>query len=218
MSRRKRPPRDKGGPDPRLDLIEADKVELSAANGVRQFREVVRLVERAAGNLALSPDLICRLHRLAVEGIEPGAGRYRTIPVAIRGSKHKPPGSGTVAGLVEDMCRRANEEADWEPVETAAYLLWRLNWIHPFADGNGRTSRAVAYLALCVRLGVVLPGRITIPELIVADRGRYQRALEDADAAWSEGVLDIGLMRELLEELLVLQLGSRDSAPDAPEE
>jgi hypothetical protein len=31
------------------------------------------------------------------------------------------------------------------PTELAAYGLWRLNWIHPFVEGNGRTARAVCY-------------------------------------------------------------------------
>ena len=47
-----------------------------------------------------------------------------------------------VAELVEDMCDYVNE--NWEAksaIHLAAYIMWRLNWIHPFADGNGRLSR-----------------------------------------------------------------------------
>lgn len=37
-----------------------------------------------------------------------------------------------------------------------AYVLWKLNWIHPFADGNGRTARAVAYVVMSIKLDSLL--------------------------------------------------------------
>ena len=99
------------------------------------------------------------------------------------------------------------------PVKTAAYLLWRLNWIHPFGGGNGRVSRAVSYLALCARLDCRLPGTLTIPEQLVDHRSRYQTALEDADAAWKDGSLDVSRMEALLRELLERQLAYLDDIP-----
>jgi hypothetical protein len=106
------------------------------------------------------------------------------------------------------MCDDANGNTDWKPVQTAAFLLWKLAWIHPFGGGNGRTARAVAYLALCVRLGFRLPGKSTITEYLDANRGRYFGALTDADAAWKNGVVDVSRMESLLEEMLRRQLVS----------
>src|SRR6266853_5258086 len=79
----------------------------------------------------------------------------------------KPPGAHMVPEEVEHMCDYVND--NWEkssPVHLAAYALWKLNWIHPFTDGNGRTARAISYLLLCLRLGYRLPGTNTIPEQI----------------------------------------------------
>jgi fido (protein-threonine AMPylation protein) len=45
------------------------------------------------------------------------------------------------------------------PTALSAFVLWRLNWIHPFDDGNGRTARALAYLVACCRLGFDLPSK-----------------------------------------------------------
>jgi Fic family protein len=50
--------------------------------------------------------------------------------------------------------------------QLAAYALWRLNWVHPFVEGNGRTARATAYYILCVRSGRLLPGKKIVPERI----------------------------------------------------
>jgi Fic family protein len=84
--------------------------------------------------------------------------------------------------------------------------MWRVNWVHPFSDGNGRTSRMIAYVVLCVRLGFRLPGTNTIPEQIAADKHPYYVALEAADSAWTSGVIEVGAMEKLLSELLAVQL------------
>lgn len=89
----------------------------------------------------------------------------------------------------------------------AAYVMWRLNWIHPFADGNGRTSRIVSYIVLCVKLKVLLPGTPTIPQQIEANRKMYFEALEAADEALrATGEADISVMEKALEGMLARQL------------
>ena len=86
--------------------------------------------------------------------------------------------------------------------------MWRLNWIHPFTDGNGRTSRALSYLVLCVRLGYLIPGTNTIPEQISADKIPYYKALEAADRAYQDNRVDVTELEDLLSNTLALQLYS----------
>ncbi|MGH7063034.1 MAG: Fic family protein [Stellaceae bacterium] len=90
----------------------------------------------------------------------------------------------------------------------AAYVMWRINWIHPFDDGNGRTARAASYLALCVKVRNRLPGKPTIPDLIAGNKNPYYRALEAADAAWTAGSLDLTVLATLLESHMAAQLVS----------
>jgi Fic family protein len=84
--------------------------------------------------------------------------------------------------------------------------LWRLNWIHPFDDGNGRTSRISSYVVLMVRSGFILPGTPAIPDQIVLDRSGYFRALDEADTACREDRIDVSGMEELLGNMLAKQL------------
>jgi Fic family protein len=84
--------------------------------------------------------------------------------------------------------------------------MWRHNWIHPFAGGNGRTSRGVSYLVLSVRLGFVLPGKNTIAQQIEKRRDTYYDALKTADQAEREGKIDVSQMEELLSNMLGAQL------------
>lgn len=157
--------------------------------------------------------MVCEVNRLAIDGICGFAGQYREQFVSIENSKHQPPKFQAVPSLVEEMCLYANglcRGGDQNAIETAAYLLWRVNWIHPFMDGNGRTARALSYLALLVGLDMELPGTRIVPEQLIDRPEDYYRALEKCDRAANasnEGV-DVAAMTDLLSELLIVQFDS----------
>lgn len=197
----------------RPDLIqdEEEVARREAENALRQYDAVLDMIDSVARDnrpFRLRPSMISRLHEIALDGISNFAGRYRPGPVKIAKSKHIPPDAHRVQELVEELCDWVNEHWKDRPIFLSAYVMWRLNWIHPFEDGNGRTSRAVAYLVLCCRLGDRLPGRKTIPEQIAENKEPYYDALEEADSAYERGELDISKMEELLEGYLATQLKS----------
>src|ERR1039458_10228474 len=70
------------------------------------------------------------------------------------------------------------------PTTLAAYALWRLNFIHPFIEGNGRTARAACYYLICMKAGKLLGGRKTVPERIRENRDPYYAGLHAADHGW----------------------------------
>jgi Fic family protein len=121
-------------------------------------------------------------------------------------SRHNPPPPELVPELVENMCDYVNDNAGKPPIHLAAYVLWRINWIHPFDDGNGRTARAAAYAILCILLGYEIPGTNTIPEQIAQDKTPYYEALEAADEAQRNNRTDVSRMEDLLIEALSKQL------------
>ena len=188
------------------------KARQEAENGLRQYDEVIERINyslQPERPFKLRPSAILSLHRRALEGISSFAGVFRPGGIEIKGSKHSPPGAHLVPELVEQLCDYLNDNwTKFSPLHLAAYTLWRMNWIHPFVDGNGRTSRAVSYLVLCVRLGYVLPGTTTIPEQISRNKNPYYQALEAADKANASGKLDLAEMEKLLESLLAAQLVS----------
>lgn len=185
------------------------KAEAEALNGLRQFdagRAMIRdALERGSFKLRVSH--LLGLQREALAGISSYAGNFRPAGVAIEGSEHNPPGAHIVPAMVEDMCDYVNDHwSKASAIHLAAYVMWRLNWIHPFADGNGRTSRTTSYVVLCIKLGSDLPGLPTIPQQIVENRTPYFDALDAADAAWREGQLNLSKMEELLSGMLAKQL------------
>ena len=92
------------------------------------------------------------------------------------------------------------------PTELAAFALWKMNWIHPFVEGNGRTARAACYYLICLRQGKLLGGSKTVPERIRENRDQYYNALRSADAAYAEGYFDVSELAAYLAELLAAQL------------
>ncbi|MBB5046435.1 fido (protein-threonine AMPylation protein) [Rhodopseudomonas rhenobacensis] len=162
------------------------------------------LSSKTESRLRISHLLI--LNRVVLEGINKFAGTFRSTPIKIGGSAHVPPDPTQVPIFVEDFCEYINSNRDRSAIHLAAYALWRLNWIHPFADGNGRTARIVSYMLLCQGLGYRIPGSRTIPEQISENKGPYYRALESADRAFVGGAIDVSEMEALLEEKLATQL------------
>lgn len=187
------------------------KARREAENGVRQFNAAVEIIRanvmRANGRFRLTQRIILALHQKALEGIHALAGTYRNTPVTIGKSKHKPPPHDEVADFTADMCDYVNRNWDERSaIHLAAYVLWRMNWIHPFADGNGRTARIVSYLVLSIKLNSLLPGSPAIPDQIAADKQPYYKALEDADDSWKREIIALSNVETMLETMLAQQL------------
>jgi Fic family protein len=203
-------------------MNDEEVAKLEAENGFRQLEEgidVIRYYLEPGRPFALRPGLILQLQKIAVQGIQSNPGEWRRTPVRIEGSAHQPPPAHLVEGLVTEMCEYVNDNLHVQTAfHLAAYVMWRHNWIHPFADGNGRTSRVLSYVVLSIVTGYVLPGVPTIPEQIQKDRKAYFAALEDADEAWRNGEqLNLDVMEELLMNMLAKQLLSVISSASGKE-
>jgi Fic family protein len=206
-----------------VDLISdpAIKAQQEARNGLRQFDAAIEQIEtwlQPERPFKLRASAILSLNRIALDGLSAYAGNYRPTDIEIKGSNHKPPPAYLVPELLEGLCDYVNENWSRSPIHLASYVMWRLNWIHPFVDGNGRTTRATSFVVLCVRLGYRVPGSNTIPEQISNNKKPYYQALEAADAAWREDRLDVSSVETLLGTLLANQLASviHDSRASRP--
>lgn len=112
----------------------------------------------AKQDIEISERTIKEIHALILHGIDrENAGRYRTVPVMISGSTHMPPQPYLIEKQMEDFILRFKqmEKEKIHPVLIAAYLHDELVRIHPFIDGNGRTSRLLMNLYL-LRHGYVI--------------------------------------------------------------
>ncbi|HEY4125234.1 MAG TPA: Fic family protein [Rhizomicrobium sp.] len=195
---------------PTVLLTEHDRAEREAKNALLQAKRLDEIIEYFIATperkFKLRPSTILELNRFAIEGLDSFAGNWRPGNVEISGSKHQPPGAHLVPESVEEMCDYVNGNWEKRATHLAAYVMWRMNWIHPFTDGNGRTARAASYLVLSMRLNLKIPGNRTIPEMIIDNRVPYYEALEQADMSIPAASVDLDKMEELLETLLAKQL------------
>ena len=117
---------------------------------VNHAQAIVLMRELAGRDTDITDRIVRDLHAVVLQAIRPAdAGRYRQEPVRIGGSQHVPPNYAKVPSLMDDMYRwyEANK-ASLHPVQLAAEMHEKLATIHPFVDGNGRTSRLLMNLIL----------------------------------------------------------------------
>lgn len=153
-----------------------------AGKTLREHLEVVNvrgawelLLELVRARDPIGEDTLCQLHRLLMQGIlSDEAGRYRTVPVFIRGSMHVPPNPARVPELMAAFMKQlAEHDPSDHPVRFAARAHIDLAAIHPFVDGNGRVCRLL--------VNVLLMRDGWPPALYTAThRAAYLKALEDA--------------------------------------
>ena len=155
-----------------------------AAPDQRSKREVLNYfaglsyVEKHARDKAIHHENVFALHRILANGVmdQGEAGRYRTI--AVRVGRYTPPPSEDVSGLMFELLEWWNQKsAEVSPVISSAILHYRFEAIHPFADGNGRTGRALVLWEL-YRRGFDTHHIFSVDEYYWEDRPSYYAALE----------------------------------------
>ena len=149
-----------------LNLAEQRNIEAGATSAYRWRGDV------------LTDDFLRRLHARLFGEVWAWAGDYRLTERNIGIDPARIPGE--VRMVMEDA-RYWIDNATWPLDETAVRLHHRLVAIHPFPNGNGRTTRLMADL-LAVRLGrePFSWGRASLTE-IGDTRQRYIAALRTAD-------------------------------------
>lgn len=116
-----------------------------AKREVLNYLAGLRYVERHADKKRVTHRDVFKLHTtLAAEVMDQGdAGRYRDIQVYV--GRYTPPGPQQVHELMAELLAWWNGPSrEWSPVISSAILHYQFEAIHPFADGNGRTGRALA--------------------------------------------------------------------------
>lgn len=120
---------------------------LEVINHQEAITYIKHLMEK---NTNLNEREVLSIHNLILRGINPeDAGRYRRVQVMIKGSSFMPPQPFMVSKEMEEffIWYETNKKT-LHPIVLAAELHERLVTIHPFIDGNGRTSRLVMNLIL----------------------------------------------------------------------
>jgi len=122
------------------------------------------------------------------------AGKIRTYPVRISGSRHLPPDPFELDLLIREFFSWYNQNKNkMHPVHLAALVHFRFVSIHPFGDGNGRIIRLFMNYVL---------HKNGYPMLIInyTDRRSYYNALETSNVKNDESIFTLWFFRRYLKE------------------
>lgn len=165
------------------------EVQGANADDVREllnYRSAFDLVsEYLSSGAPLSEGLIREIHKRLVDGVRGGRampGEWRTIQNYVANSStgeviYTPPPPGEVPALMRELVEWLRNEEIIHPVLVAGIAQFQLVHIHPFVDGNGRTSRLLSTLAL-YRAGYDFKRLFTISEYYDRDRAAFYAALQ----------------------------------------
>lgn len=143
-----------------LSLLQTKAVlEDGISIGGKTLREIYEVVNHQkafcfikgciADGKPLDEKIIKDIHALLMENILTG-GIYRTVEVRISGAKHKPPAPSEMYQQIKNFYAEMPYRAESNAVEFAAWTHAEFVKIHPYVDGNGRTSRMIMNYQLMV--------------------------------------------------------------------
>ncbi|MFM7430582.1 MAG: Fic family protein [Flammeovirgaceae bacterium] len=135
----------------------------------------------------LSSELLLEIQRLITDRTQEdqaNVGQFRTTDdvVVVDASDneiaYQPPPYRELKKFVNDLCRFFNEDPPSyfiHPIIKASIIHFLVGYIHPFADGNGRTARALFYWYL-LKYGYWLTEYLSISSIILKTRIQYAKA------------------------------------------
>ncbi len=157
------------------------------------YRDAFELVsEYLLSGTPLTESVVREIHRRLVDGVrgnEGQPGEYRQVQNVVANNQtgeviYRPPPWGDVPELMTQLVTWLNRESDIHPILMAAIAQFQLVHIHPFVDGNRRTSRLLSTLCL-YRSGYDFKRLFTISEFYDHDRRAFYDAIQ--------GVRDAGM-------------------------
>jgi len=136
-----------------LSLIQTKAIlEDNISVGGKELREIYEVVNHKkafdyikkciSDGEPLSEKITKDIHAILMSNIFAG-GIYRNVPVRITGAAHKPPLPNEMFVQIKAFFDTLAFKTEYNPIELAAYTHAEFVKIHPFEDGNGRTSRLI---------------------------------------------------------------------------
>jgi Fic family protein len=178
-------------------LWAGNPVTEARADDVREllnYRAAFNLVSEYLGSgEPITEGLIREIHKALVAGVRGGAGdpgRYRTIQNYVANSRtgeiiYTPPPPSSVPPMMQEFVEWLRSETSIHPVLVAGIAQFQLVHIHPFVDGNGRTSRLLSTLCL-YRAGYDFKRLFTLSEYYDRDRSAFYQAIQGVRAQGME--------------------------------
>lgn len=166
----------------RKKMTPKDKSQQMISNNYQTIQFIV-----SHKDVPLTPELLLQIHQLMTEHTmqdpqEAGCFRSNNDVVVENGITHEtvhiPPTYEEIPNFVEDLCRFFNEQDAPQfihPIIRGIIIHFMVAYVHPFADGNGRTARALFYWYM-LKQGYWLTEYLSISRVIAKSKKSYEKA------------------------------------------
>ena len=187
-----------------LELLQSDPGQQSSVSeGVKEIRNLentLAFIDATIDNREIDILFTREIHQRIMAGLHPPpmgdgderAGLFRKEEVGIAKSSHLPPSPWEIDILMNELFKFLDQEhlPKYDLIKSAI-AHHRFVWIHPFANGNGRTVRMLTYAILIKQGFKVNTGRILNPaSAFCLDRNLYYLSLAKADTGQHKGILE----------------------------
>ncbi len=166
---------------------------------IQNIERSMSFIDEHIEDIEINKIFISELHKHIVKDLTPPPigegdkrpGFYRNHDISITNALHKPPAPFQIDGYMDELFNfiSENHPPKYDLLKTAL-AHHRFVWVHPFANGNGRTVRLFTY-AMLVKQGFnVNMGRIVNPTAVFCnDRDLYYKYLSKADTGTKKGLI-----------------------------
>lgn len=187
-----------------LELLQADLGQQSSlSEGVKEIRNLEKtlsFIDAVIDKRHIDISFTREIHKLIMEGLQPPpmgdgderAGLFRQGEVGIAKSSHLPPPPWEINRLMDELFQFLDQRhpSKYDLIKSAI-AHHRFAWIHPFANGNGRTVRMLTYAILIKQGFRVNTWRILNPaSAFCMDRNLYYESLSKADTGLHDGIME----------------------------
>ena len=185
------------------DVIDGKRV-LGSPEDIREVKNAYEAYERVSKLDPYSVKNLLYAHKLMMEGLVKEAGRFRSGNVGVYAGDcliH----AGTPARYVPELVSQLMtwlKESKYHPLVKSCIFHYEFEFIHPFADGNGRTGRL--WQSLILRKWNELFAWLPVETLVHENQEEYYRVLQRADKAGDSTEFVefmLGMIRNALKEL-----------------
>jgi len=125
--------------------------QLEAVNHAKALEFIKTLAKQRKGHQFITENDIKAIHKIILTGIDDQwAGKYRQTEVFIKGADVEFPSAHKVPYLMTEFIQWLEDQQKEHPVRIASDAHFKFVSIHPFVDGNGRTTRLLMNLILAI--------------------------------------------------------------------
>ena len=165
------------------------------------YREALALIHKNHSQIMITPETLMRLHEICQGEVSGDAGQWKKVdndiieifPDGSKRLRFKTMPWKEVPGAVEQLClsyHHAYVQGLLHPLLAASSFVLDFLCIHPFRDGNGRTSRLLTLLLL-YHQGLEVGRYISLERLVEDTKESYYDALNRSSSGWHDGEHDL---------------------------